>query len=209
MDLPAIKTTKLFNTSIVLTEYPSKPPTTVTTTLRPVTTRYTNTTVFASVTNTVRVEMRVPRYFYHLDCGSDNILVTANGKNHSVRAWRDQTSDKELMVIGHNFTRQGCCNQCMKRPRCRVSMHGPVPGLASSGNTTCSLYMSIDSSKCVNGLQEVYAWYLTDKIWPPEYVYSNGPCGQLKNGGDLFGRRKVKYADEEKWKYYKAARLEG
>ncbi|SCO78550.1 uncharacterized protein FRV6_02763 [Fusarium oxysporum] len=43
MDLPAIKTTKLFNTSIVLTEYPSKPPTTVTTTLRPVTTRYTNT----------------------------------------------------------------------------------------------------------------------------------------------------------------------
>ncbi|KAF5677566.1 hypothetical protein FHETE_1617 [Fusarium heterosporum] len=140
----------------------------------------------STLAQTVTVEMRVPQATVYAACDSSNILLTDNNGGRVVGI-TDATSDTMPTVLGDNYTAASCCAECAKRPNCRVSLLGQIAGLSSTKASTCSLFLATDVSKCANGKQPVFAKYVTSNTSPaqPRYVYSNGPCGQLTNGGDI------------------------
>ncbi|KAF4996993.1 hypothetical protein FGRMN_4133 [Fusarium graminum] len=140
----------------------------------------------STLAQTVTVEMRVPQATVYAACDSSNILLTDNNGGRVVGI-ADATSDTMPTVLGDSYTAASCCAECAKRPNCRVSLLGRIAGLSSSKASTCSIFLATDVSKCANGKQPVFAKYVTSDTSPaqPQYVYSNGPCGQLTNGGDI------------------------
>ncbi|KAF4343769.1 hypothetical protein FBEOM_2271 [Fusarium beomiforme] len=203
-DYPSpIRRTQYYNTTFVTTLYPTSANTTVTTTIRETTTKWVETKTKTTVTDTYEIDIVYPTHTMYAACHEHNILLVANRGNR-VWAWKEQKTDREITLIGHNMSRTDCCSQCMKRPNCRVSMLGPVGGLPMSNDKTCSVWLTPDRSKCLDKkgdpVQPLYAYFMTTVSFPPVYVYSNGPCGQLLNGGDI--HKKGKWADEDKDQFY-------
>ncbi|RBR25262.1 uncharacterized protein FIESC28_01871 [Fusarium coffeatum] len=179
------------------TEYPPDVETTVTVTTYPVTTVWGETTTVSTVTNTgkslarlilvnhnnsfllVTVESQIPMETVYLACKNDNILRTANNGGRVV-AWTDvSAADNAPTDIGAGYTASECCAECQKRPFCRIS-------LLDTADTKCYLYLTGTADRCSNGQQPSFGRYLTSNNSPaqPQWIYSNGPCGQLRNGGD-------------------------
>ncbi|KAH7238157.1 hypothetical protein BKA59DRAFT_481509 [Fusarium tricinctum] len=137
-----------------------------------------------TVAQTVTIEMRIPQATVYAACDASNILST-DGDGGNVVGIADATSDTMPTIIGDNYSATSCCSECAKRPNCRISMLGRIAGLSSTKASTCSIFLTDDTSKCANGKQPVFARYITSDAQPaqPRYVYSNGPCGQLVKGG--------------------------
>ncbi|KAJ4250901.1 hypothetical protein NW762_011551 [Fusarium torreyae] len=178
--------TSTITTTIISTKYPDDVSTTVTTAISNTVTDYTDTTTTTTLTQTVTVESQVPQSTVYDACSNENILLTANGGGRVV-AWVDVTSDTVPTIFGDGYTPAACCAECAQRPSCRISILGKLYGFDFTTTTTCSIFLTMDTSKCANGQQPVFARYVTSNNSPsqPQYIYSNGPCGQLKNGGDL------------------------
>ncbi|CVL08145.1 uncharacterized protein FMAN_14191 [Fusarium mangiferae] len=173
-------------TTITSVEYPDDVSTTVTTTVSDTVTDYTDFTTTISLTQTVTIENQVPQSTIYDACRSENILVSANGGGRVV-AWVDVTSDTIPTIFGDGYTPAACCAECVKRSNCRIGILGKLSGYDFTTSTTCAVFLASDTSKCADGQQPLFARYVTTNNSPlqPQYIYSNGPCGQLKNGGDL------------------------
>ncbi|KAF5603289.1 fem-1 like B [Fusarium pseudocircinatum] len=209
-------------TTINETEYPAGLATTVTTTVRPIQTALTNVTKTITVGGTVTLERHIPQKTHYEVCDR-------NGSNYLSWAPGSSQSDKRMV---NEFSRQdheinpteikvddaiACCNECMKRKYCRVSFWGRPPGAKREAPNSCYVYMTIRREQCMDRAQPLYARYMADKqvldpIVGPWFVFSNGPCGQLKFGGvkgekwhkpmkhDGFDKFKVQEWEMEKWK---------
>ncbi|KAF4453459.1 hypothetical protein FALBO_15980 [Fusarium albosuccineum] len=181
-----LKATTKTKTSTVIktttsTKYPSDLSTTTTKTVSSHTTVWTDDTTTTTVTETVTVESQVPGEAIYDACASNNILLTANDGGR-VYEWTDVTADNNPTGFGGGYTPSRCCAECAQRPTCRIS-------LFDTTDANCYIYLAGDSSICANGQQPMFGKYLTNKNTPakPHWIYSNGPCGQLKNGGDPSG----------------------
>ncbi|EWY82142.1 hypothetical protein FOYG_14260 [Fusarium oxysporum NRRL 32931] len=182
-------------TTVEGTQYPSGLDTTVTTTVRSIETVLINATKTTTVNETVTLERQIPRNTHYDVCSKDggrNILNWAPGQR-MIKDWTHQ--DREInpteVKVGNYIA---CCNECMKRRYCQVSVWGKPPGAKKDIPDSCYLYITINRMQCLNGAQPVYAKYIADKQvakrvdvfhWEaPYYTFSNGPCGQLKFGGE-------------------------
>ncbi|PNP76620.1 hypothetical protein FNYG_10039 [Fusarium nygamai] len=180
-------------TTINETEYPPGLATTVTTTVHPIQTSVVNVTKTTTVGGTVTLERRIPQKTHYQDCDR-------NGSNYLSWAPGHHSSDKRMI---NEFSRQdheinpteikvddaiACCNECMKRKYCRISFWGRPPGAKREAPHSCYVYITIRREQCMDRAQPLYARYLADKqvldpIVGPWFIFSNGPCGQLKFGG--------------------------
>ncbi|KAI6753736.1 hypothetical protein HG531_005905 [Fusarium graminearum] len=165
--------------TITTISYPPDVSTTTTTTVYPTTTSWTSTTSISTVTNTVTIESDIPRSTVYAACSSNNVLTTANNGGRVV-AWKNVLPTDNLpSYLGMGFTPETCCNECQKRPFCRITL------LDNSNNGACYIYVTGNSATCANGAQPYFGSYLTSSNAPqtPHWIYSNGPCGRLTNGG--------------------------
>ncbi|KAF4951355.1 hypothetical protein FGADI_7553 [Fusarium gaditjirri] len=189
------------------TRYPSGLDATVTATFRPIETAIFNVTKTAIVNETVTVERRRPQSTFHEGCnpdhlrfngntfGSDsaNLLLWAPGRR-MIKTWTHQDFDINPSEVKVDST-VACCSECMKRKYCRLSVWGKPPDAKGDVKESCYLYITVNREQCLNGAQPVYARYIADRQvaeqysmfrWEtPYYTFSNGPCGQLKWGGEL------------------------
>ncbi|RBQ76998.1 hypothetical protein FVER14953_12387 [Fusarium verticillioides] len=209
-------------TTINQTEYPPDLATTVTTTVLPIQTALINVTKTITIDGTVTLERHIPQKTHYQVCDQ-------NGTNYL--SWMPGSSQSDKRMI-NEFSRQdheinpteikvddaiACCNECMKRKYCRVSFWGRPPGAKREARHSCYVYMTIRREQCMDRAQPLYARYLADKqvsdpSVEPWFVFSNGPCGQLKFGGvkgdkwhkpmkhDGFDRWKVQDWEMEKYK---------
>ncbi|KAF5568793.1 fem-1 like B [Fusarium phyllophilum] len=199
-------------TSINETQYPPGLASTVTTTVHPIQTAFINVTKTITVDGTVTLERRIPQKTHYQVCDQDssNYLSWAPGANPS-----DKRMIKEFSRQNHEINpteikvgdRVACCNECMKRKYCRISFWGRPPGAKREAPHSCYIYLTINIRQCMDRAQPLYARYLADQqvldpIVGPWFVFSNGPCGQLRFGGvkDDKWHKPMKHDGFDKWK---------
>ncbi|KAL5593801.1 hypothetical protein FOBRF1_012903 [Fusarium oxysporum] len=182
-------------TTIVKTQYPSGLDTTVTTTVRPIETLFFNATRTRIVDETVTLERQIPRNTHYHVCSKPgkNILGWAPDRR-MIKEWthQDHEVNPTEVKVGDYIS---CCNECMKRPYCQISFFGKPPDATRDVPESCYMYITQNRNQCLDGAQPVYAKYIGDgkqaqlmgfNSWEaPYYTFSNGPCGQLKYGGQL------------------------
>ncbi|KAM0348455.1 hypothetical protein ACHAO7_011705 [Fusarium culmorum] len=164
--------------TITTVSYPPDVSTTTTTTIYPTTTSWTSTTSTSTVTNTVTIESDIPTATTYAVCSSKNIVSTANNGG-CVVAWKNvAATDNKPTFLGSGFTPETCCIECQKRPFYRVT-------LFDNSSANCFVYVTGTSNTCANGAQPFFGSYVTSTTAPqtPRYIFSNGPCGALTNGG--------------------------
>ncbi|KAF5637806.1 Sex-determining fem-1 [Fusarium sp. NRRL 52700] len=180
-------------TTLSETQYPAGLATTVTTTVHPMQTAPIKATKTIVVGETIKLQRRIPKETHYQVCdrNSSNYLSWAPGENSSDRRMIKEFSRQdhevnptEVRVDDH----VACCNECMKRKYCRISFWGRPPGAELGVRESCYLYITINWRQCIDGAQPLYARYMADKqvMEPndaPLFIFSNGPCGQLKLGG--------------------------
>ncbi|KNB14253.1 hypothetical protein FOXG_13144 [Fusarium oxysporum f. sp. lycopersici 4287] len=182
-------------TTIVKTQYPSGLDTTVTTTVRPIETVFVSATRTRIVNETVTLEKQIPRNTHYHVCSKPgkNILSWAPDRR-MIKEWthQDHEVNPTEVTVGDYIS---CCNECMKRPYCQISFFGKPPDATKDVPESCYMYITQNRNQCLDGAQPVYAKYIGDgkqaqlmgfNSWEaPYYTFSNGPCGQLKYGGQL------------------------
>ncbi|KAL9564542.1 hypothetical protein ACKAV7_010994 [Fusarium commune] len=182
-------------TTIVKTQYPLGLDTTVTTTVRPIETVFVNATRTRIVNETVTLERQIPRNTHYHVCSEPgkNILSWAPDRR-MIKEWthQDHEVNPTEVKVGDYIS---CCNECMKRPLCQISFFGKPPDATRDVPESCYMYITQNRNQCLDGAQPVYAKYIGDgkqaqlmgfNSWEaPYYTFSNGPCGQLKYGGQL------------------------
>ncbi|KAF5594152.1 Sex-determining fem-1 [Fusarium subglutinans] len=205
-------------TAINETQYPAGLATTVTTTVNPIQTALTNVTKTITADESVTLERRIPQKTHYQVCdqNSSNYLSWAPGANPS-----DKRMIKEFSRQDHEVNpteikvsdRVACCNECMKRKHCRVSFWGRPPGAIRKAPHKCYLYITVNWRQCMDGAQPLYARYMADlqaldPITAPWFIFSNGPCGQLKFGGVKNDKwhKPPKHDGFDKWKVLDANR---
>ncbi|CVK85267.1 uncharacterized protein FPRN_06856 [Fusarium proliferatum] len=180
-------------TTINETQFPAGLDSTVTTTVYPIQTAVISATKTITVDEKVTLERRIPQETHYQVCdnGSSNYLSWAPGSNPS-----DKRMIKEFSRQNHEVNPTeikvsdaiACCNECMKRKYCRISFWGRPPGAKREVPHSCYIYLTINIRQCMDGAQPLYAryladWQVLDPITAPWFIFSNGPCGQLKFGG--------------------------
>ncbi|KAL4725832.1 hypothetical protein ACLX1H_006506 [Fusarium chlamydosporum] len=179
--LKAATKTKMLTISTVITstEYPPNAKTTMTTITRPVVTSFTDTTSTTIITQTVTIESQVPRTTVYNICQDDNILGGANGGYFI--SYKDQTGDVIGFSVDGVQNAKECCSACAANPLCMTSWfyHTEV---------YCAIYITQKPTVCANNAQPLFARYETNPTsdWNQNWVFSNGPCGQWGNGGEIW-----------------------
>ncbi|CEI67957.1 hypothetical protein FVEN_g7769 [Fusarium venenatum] len=163
-----------------VTEYPPDLSTTVTSTVYPKTTSWTETTSVSTIVQTVVVESLVPIATEYAACQDSNILVTANGGTVITAT---SPSDLDFLMVfnlGSGYTPISCCEACHKNPNCRFTRFDVV-------ETKCYV-QNWQSRYCPTGelyTQTVVGRFFTNRntLIKQKGIFSNGPCGMLRNGG--------------------------
>ncbi|EKJ72032.1 hypothetical protein FPSE_07774 [Fusarium pseudograminearum CS3096] len=175
--------TKSVMTTIVkvstVTEYPPDLSTTVTLTVYPTTTSWTETTSVSTVVQTVVVESQVPIATEYAACQEGNILITANGGQIITATAPADIDGMFINNLGAN-TPTSCCEACHKNPSCRFTRF-------IEAESKC-LGQIFPSRLCPTGeqyRQQSVGRFFTNSntLIKAKGIYSNGPCGYFINGG--------------------------
>ncbi|KAL3608800.1 hypothetical protein FPOAC2_03810 [Fusarium poae] len=161
--------------TVIETEYPDDVMTTVTETSFLTVTEYNDITSTSTMTEFVTVETQVPVEL-DLACSNDNMITTANGgRSLYGRDYGDYPF--YLLDITGMSNAYECCAACMKNPQCLSA------ATSLADRAKCVHFASTSTKLCPNG-QVNWGTYFTASNESPFWIWSNGPCGTWKNGGN-------------------------
>ncbi|CAG1962398.1 unnamed protein product [Fusarium graminearum] len=173
-----------------VTEYPPDLSTTVTLTVYPTTTSWTETTSVSTVVQTVVVESQVPIATEYAACYDSNILMTANGGKVITATSPADIDSLFTYNIGAGYTATSCCEACHKNPSCRYSRF-----IEAESKCIIQIY---PVRNCPTGelyKQQAIGRYFTsvNTLIKSKGFYSNGPCGYFYDGGTDILESLLKY----------------
>ncbi|KAM0550225.1 hypothetical protein ACHAPJ_009073 [Fusarium lateritium] len=159
--------------TVTETEYPPDVTERVTETVSPTVTQYDDVTDTSTSTVTVIVETIIPNEneAVYDACGPSNVISSANG-GHLFSALYRSTPTYSSVYVGSAKTATQCCVECQKNPLC----------LQTFFSGSCTLFIA-QTNICPNG-QIPSTYFTTGARAGNRWVFSNGPCGLVTNGGD-------------------------
>ena len=142
------------------------------------TTTSTSTSTATTTTTSTTTTTLTSQETEYAACATNNILgprINPSGAYLTHHSFADNVQEK---IVGDAATPEACCGACQETVNCQASTFM----VSQSGAPTCAIFVTAGDATC-NPKDNGYFYYNTEDP-NVDITFSNGPCGQMKDGGD-------------------------